>query len=245
MAVTFDAKGTTDATANGATALNFTNLTITGGLSNSALVAQLAFSLKTISNLTVTWDNGGSNQAMTQIIAANGTGSVCRAELWGLVNPISGNKTLRSAWTGSSDVCVQAVSWSNVDQTGGTTTFANATSATGSSSGTGTHNTITITSAVGNATMDSATGTPTYNSVNQTSTYIDNTPATISAAGSRAAGAATVTHAWNATSTPSEAWVSVGVDIVAGGAAAAQNRILFGYNYDGMGGGRHGGNRMG
>jgi hypothetical protein len=50
MAVTFDAKGTADATSNGATSQNFTNLTITGGLSNSALVAQFAFSLKTIAS---------------------------------------------------------------------------------------------------------------------------------------------------------------------------------------------------
>lgn len=244
MAVAFDAKGTTDATSNGATSQDFTNLTITGGLSNSALVAQFAFSLKTISALTVKWDNAGTPQSMTQIIGANGTGSVCRVELWGLIAPTSGNKTLHAAWTGSSDICVQAVSWSGVDQTGGATSFAHSTSATGTTSGgPSTHNTITITSAVGNATMDAACGTATINSVNQTSTYIDNTPANISGAASRAAGAATVTHSCNSTGA-SDAWVSVGVDIVAGGAAAAVSRMFFPYGMDGTGGGRVGGNRI-
>jgi hypothetical protein len=155
------------------------------------------------------------------IVAANATGTVCRAELWGLIAPTSGNKTLNAAWTGASDICVQAVSWSGVDQTGGATSFAHSTSATGSTTGgPSTHNTITITSAVNNATMDAASGIATFNSAGQTSTYIDNTPTNISGAASRAAGAATVTHTWNCTSTPADPWVSVGVDIVASGAAA-------------------------
>jgi hypothetical protein len=227
MAVTFDAKGTADATSNGATGQNFTNLTITGGLSNSALVAQFAFSLKTIASLAVKWDNAGTPQSMTSIVAANGTGTVARAELWGLIAPTSGNKTLNAAWTGASDICVQAVSWSGVDQAGGTTSFAHSTSATGTANASpGTHNSLAITSAVNNATMDAVCGdAATYNSVNQTSTYIDNAPATISGAASRAAGAATVTHTWQASGT-SNHWVSVGVDIVAAAAAAATTSLL-------------------
>jgi hypothetical protein len=155
MAVAFDAKGTADATGNGATSKDLTVLTITGALSNSALVAQVGFSLQTVASVTLAWDNAGTPQSMTQITAANGTGTVARAELWGLIAPTSGNKTLHAAWTGASDVYLQAASWSGVDQTGGATSFAHSTSATGTTTGNNiTHNSITITSAVNNATMD-------------------------------------------------------------------------------------------
>jgi hypothetical protein len=223
MSATFDAKGTADATANGATSKDLTLLTITAGLTNSALVAQVGFSLQTVSAVSLKWDNAGTPQSMAQIIGANGTGSLARAELWGLIAPTSGNKTLHAAWTGASDVYLQGVSWSNVDQTGGATSFAHSTSNTGTTTGNGiTHNTITITSAVGNATMDAACADQgSYNSTNQTQTYLDNVATTISGAGGRAAGAATVTHTWNADSAAANHWVSVGVDIVAASATTA------------------------
>jgi hypothetical protein len=69
MSATFDAKGTADATANGATSKDLTLLTITAGLTNSALVAQVGFSLQTVSAVSLKWDNAGTPQSMAQIIA--------------------------------------------------------------------------------------------------------------------------------------------------------------------------------
>jgi hypothetical protein len=236
MAVAFDAKGTADATGNGATTKDLTVLTITAALSNSALVAQVSFSLKTVASVTLNWDNAGTPQAMTQIVAANGTGTVARAELWGRIAPTSGNKTLRASWTGASDVYLQAASWSGVDQTGGVTSFAHSTSNTGTTTGNTTHNTITITSAVGNATMDAICGdAATYTASTQTQTYLDNVATSISGGGSRAGGAATVTHGWTATGT-SDHWVSVGVDIVAGGAAAGTRPVKMAGVWNGFAG---------
>lgn len=218
MGVVFDANATADATANGVTSITSSNLTVGSG-SNRALVVQFGFSLKTISAVTVTWDNGASNQACAQIVAANGVGAVGRAELWGLVNPISGAKSLRAAWTGSSDVCMNGVSWTGADQTGGTTTFPHSTSASGNS----TTASVAITSAIGNATMDSAVVLAVLSAPTQTQTFLDNTPANISAGGSRAAGAASVTHQW--TGGVANQWVIVGTDILA--AVAASNATTF------------------
>lgn len=222
MSVAFDANATADATANGATSITTSNLTVGAGTLR-ALVVQLCFSLKTVASVTVTWDNGASNQAMTQIVAANGTGVVGRVELWGLVAPVSGAKSLRAAWTGSSDVYINGVSWTGVDQTGGTTTFPHSTSATGSSN----TPSVTITSAVGNATMDvTCEDVGTLGSPTKTQTFLDTVATNINGSGSRAAGAASNVHAWTATVTPN--WVSAGTDILAdaGGGASTWGPLL-------------------
>lgn len=224
MTVSFDAQGSADATANGATALNFTNLTITAALVKSALVAALSVSNQGIASLTVTWDNGGTNQAMTQIIAQNdGGGSATgRAILHGLVAPTSGNKTLRAAWTGASDIYLDALSCSGADQTGGTTTFANASSNSGG--GASPQNpTVAVSSAVGNLTVAvlCASDNGTINSVTQTQVYIDNLAATISGDASRAVGADSVTHGCNISGGAGNInWGYVGVNIVAAAVGA-------------------------
>lgn len=213
MAVAFDANATADTTANGVTSTSPANLTIGSG-SNRALVVQLLLSLKTASAVTVTWDNGASNQACTLIVTANGGGATGRAELWGLVAPVSGAKTLRAAWTGSSDVVINGVSWTGVDQTGGATSFPHSTSTTGSGiSGAGVGS-ITVTSAVGNAVMmNTAANSGNWSAPTQTATFTDNTPASMSTAGQRAAGAASVTASW--TLSVAGSWVTVGTDILA------------------------------
>src|SRR5258708_7607822 len=121
MAVVFDAQGTTNA-ASGATpvtSIDFTNLTVGTG-SQRALVVPVLFSAN-VTSLTVTWDNTGTPQPCTLIGAASDTGAQIFAKLYGLVNPTPGAKTLHLAWTTTSDVYVDAVSYTGVDQTGGAT----------------------------------------------------------------------------------------------------------------------------
>jgi len=210
MDVAFDARTTDDAAGSGLTSLNSSLLTIGSG-PNRALVVQINFSLKTVSGLTVKWDATGANQSLTQIIAANSDGAQGRSELWGLVNPVSGNKELSLAWTGSSEAVVAAVAWTNVKQSGGAATFANATSNKGA------NNTpsVAVTSKAGNATMDVSTSNfGAYSAPTQTEVYTREFLPVIDGAGSRAAGAASVTHQWTLSGTPGN-WVSVGVDIVA------------------------------
>ncbi len=214
MAATFDANATADVTANGVTSLTSANLTVGSG-SNRALIVQLGFSVKTISALAVTWDFGASAQACAVVTgaAANATDNA-RAELWGLVAPVSGAKTLKAAWTTASDIYMNQTSWTGVDQTGGATSFPHGTSATGTSAAPS----VTVTSAVGNATMacccDAAAS---ITAMTQTQTFNDNVAAGINAAGSRAAGAATVAHGYTIVSNP---WVVVGCDLLASASAS-------------------------
>ena len=215
MSVAFDANATADSTANGVTSINHANLTIGSG-SNRALVAQILWDNTTAPTATVKWDNAGTPQTMTSITGAAKGNTNVNVQLFGLVAPTSGNKTLNAAWSGARDVYLNGVSWTGVDQTGGATSFPHGTGGTGTST---TASTGAITSATGNAVMGvHGTSTASVNSMDNTQTFRDNVAANISGGGNRAAGAATVTL--TATLSASAAWASAGTDIAAAASVA-------------------------
>jgi hypothetical protein len=223
MAVTLDLNAAADSTANGVTTINHTmGGAGVGSGSNRALVVQLVLS-RTVTNLGMRWDEAGTPQAMTAITGASATNTAF-VQLWGLIAPTSGNKTLKvgngsgGSWTTACDVYVNAVSWTGVDQTGGATSFPHGTGGTG----TGDPATVTVTSAVGNATMAvHETTNQSWASVNNTQSFIDNIAANVSGCGNRAAGAATVTLTGTSGGGTAPVWASAGTDIVASGGGAA------------------------
>src|SRR5689334_620593 len=98
MPVTLNATATLPAHQAAVTALNLTTLTVDPNGQNRGLVVQLSFDRAANPTdpvvISVTWDDGGTNQACTLITSANGTGVGAvssRVELWGLVNPTPGN----------------------------------------------------------------------------------------------------------------------------------------------------------
>jgi hypothetical protein len=217
MAVTFDAVGvsTTGKAGVTVTTVSLTDLTV-GTNSQRALVIQVLF-LGTAgggsapTGVAWNWDATGTPQALTQIGTNTTSGNGQIVQLWGLVNPTSGNKTLTGTWTNNQEVDLQAVSWWGVDQTGGTTSFAHFNSATGSSA----TPSVTVTSAVGNAVMavmvaGTAVG---INSVDNTQTFLYHGSGSIEGGGNRAAGAASVVL--TGTYAGSDLWAIAGVDIVA------------------------------
>lgn len=204
MAVALDVNGTAAHTA-GATSLNL-SFTM-GTVSNGALVSQL-FTANNVTSITATWDSGGTNQSMASIVTA-ASASTHRVALNGLVAPTAGAKTLATSWTTSSEAYLNATSWSGVNQTGGTTSFAHSGNATGFGAPT-----IAVTSASGNATMAIAVADAgNYASTTQTD-VVNQVGTAIQAVGTRGSGAATVTHTWAG---DSQTWVVAGVDIVAAG----------------------------
>lgn len=216
MAVTLNANSTADAENDTATTIDNTSLTIAAG-SNIVLIAQIAWSLHTVSGVTVAWDPTGANQALTLIGAVNNTTTNGRVALYGLVAPTTGNKTLRASFTGTSNICLNGIAFNGADQTGGATTFPHFNSATGTS----TAPSVAVTSAVGNMTVDCTVNDASqYNSSGQTITFNDASPSLISGAGSRGTGAASVTHSWVLNVTG--AWASVGCDILAAGGGATR-----------------------
>lgn len=218
MAVTLDVVGTMADSATGITTFDYTGITVGAG-SNSALAVKIVFSLKTVSSISVTWDQGGTNQACTLITSQANGGSFGLVQMYGRLAPTSGNKTLRITWTGTSQIIVQVVAVTDADQAAVASTFLAATPATGNS----TAPSITITSAVGRMTLDCVCADNnffTVGSATKTQTFMDNNGIMdIDGAGSRAAGAASNTHAW--TLVGGSQWASVGIDIVAAAAGGA------------------------
>lgn len=212
MAVAFDANASAVVTGTGVTSVTTSNLTVGAG-STRALVTQLVLSLKTAASVTVNWDNAGTPQSQALIISANGGGAIARAELWGLVNPTSGAKAARAAWTGASDAYINPTSFTGVDQTGGATSFPHSASATGTRSG-ATPFSLSIVSAVGNMTVaDIGLDLGSLSAPTQTQTFLSNALA-CDGAGSRATGAASVAHAFSGDTNGGQ-WVMVGTDILA------------------------------
>lgn len=214
MAVTFDAKCTADSLSNSATTITNANLTVGSG-SNRALVALLAFGAVTLpTGITVTWDSGGTNQAMTQITNATAASSAGSTVLFGLLNPTSGTKTLSASWTGASEVTLASVSFTLVDQTSIAVAFPHGNGATGSS----TTPSVTITSATGNMTVASfQTNLGNINSTNGNNIFIDNNGTICDSAGNYITGAASVNL--TASISLSGTWIAAGTDILASSSA--------------------------
>ncbi len=211
MAVAFDAVGTGfDSIAGAASPQSFTTLTVGSG-TNRALVAQLAWLAAAPAGLTVKWDSAGTPQSCTLIKSQAGVNGQT-VQLWGLVAPTSGNKTLQVAWSsGTVELMIQGTSWTGVDQTGGVTTFPNSTSATGNNATA----TVNVTSASGNATMACcvAGSLQAISSVNNTQSYLLHGHGNLESGGNRAAGAASVTM--SGTYAGTDQWAIVATDILA------------------------------
>lgn len=209
MAVALDAQGTQKSGA-GVTTLSLTTFTVGTG-TDRAIGVEL-ISKTALTSLVLQWDSAGTPQTVALVKSqASVNGQV--AALYGLVNPTSGNKTLKATWTGSNEACMNIVAVTGADQTGGATTFQNSAAATGNSSAPS----VSVTSAVGNFCMSAvATGSlQGINSVSAIQVMLFHGAGTIEGGGSRAAGAASVTMTGTLAGT--DQWAIVGMDILASG----------------------------
>lgn len=224
MTVAFDAQGHIDGGAGTVSSVSGTPIAVGSG-SNRALCVGLAFGATAglPTSITVTWDVGGTNQALTAVTGAtatdSGSGATDSVIWYALKAPTSGTKTLTASWTGARSAIMGAISFTGVDQTGGATSFAHGA---GNSGNITTPATVTITSATGNATVaiHAEDGGSTITATSATQDFIDATPTTLNAAMNHTAGAASNTM--TATVSPANTWASAGFDVVAAAGAAAQ-----------------------
>lgn len=211
MAVAFDASSYVTSASAGVTTIDLTTLTIGSGSDRVLVAGLLCDKSSTPTGITIVWDPAGTNQSLTAITAALESGTRY-AVLFGLVNPTSGNKTLRASWTNNEQVILLGASFTGADQTGGDTTFPNGASATGAANPA----TINVTSAANNMVLaafvsdgGSFTGTDTPG----TNFFADNSQTIINGAASYQAGASTVTM--NAGQNAANSTWQVATDIVA------------------------------
>jgi hypothetical protein len=171
------------------TSQNYTGLTIASG-SNTVLVVSVGWDIgssggTTPTGLSMVWDSGGTNQALTQIITSDpGTHTGWHSELWGLVGPVVGNKTLALSWTTAAHPFIVGMAYDGVNQTGGATSFPGAVSALSGA-------TVTVSSAASDIVMCSAVSNADPVTILGTTIYYD-AAHTNYAFASRMAGAASV-----------------------------------------------------
>lgn len=223
-AVAVAATGTEQLSSTGLTTYNYTGLTVPTSVSNGALIVLVSAGPTSGGTaptaITATW-NG---TAIPSVTGANDE-NVTAISVWigGLINPASGNNTLAINWTTSGQVAVIAIALSGVNQTGGTTSFANGVNASTSPTGATTVSNV-VTSAVNNMVFGTwaQSGSGSFSSLNQTQLYVDNGGALMDDGANSAAGASSVTL----TGTFSVSGISVlfaGVNVVA---AAGSSCIL-------------------
>jgi hypothetical protein len=207
--VALDSCGALQDYGSAGTSQTYTLLTVGTG-SNRALVVGTYYFDNTITAPAVHWDSSGTNQAMTSIANLGTSGGGVRIELWGLIAPTSGNKTLTVTWTTTGNVAVVACSWTGVNATFGTA-FTGHTAVDNSNTAATITNTITSSSTHQVMAIESNDGSSgTASSVNQTSLGLISSFTNI--AGNMAAGAASVSMTYT-NSTSTSRLVSVGVDI--------------------------------
>jgi hypothetical protein len=149
MAVTVNANMTGGNGASGqsqqatsVTALTANGLTIAAGANTSLVVPVVWSNGGTVpTGVTVNWDNGGAPQAMTLAGSIQSPGGGPHAAIYYLQNPTTGNRTLQLNWTNVADCVAGAIAFDNVGSYVSGDTVQNNT------------NTVTITSAAGDATI--------------------------------------------------------------------------------------------
>lgn len=222
--VVLDATGTEqNSTSTTTTAVSYTGLTISAGLTNGAACFSVFDNGNGTTYTVPKWGSQNCTNIGSNSTIANGT-----VTWFGVVNPTSGNQTFTATASQAVVWFADGASFSGVNQTGGTTTFANFTSIASTSIQS---ENITITTAVGDFTMaaggygTSGTGDG-FTAPSSSQIYKDNSLEV--ATGSNAAGAQKATASGTSVVyTLSNANVSpdyvilAGFDLVAASAAAA------------------------
>lgn len=212
MAVAFDAKFTSMSEPSPASPLDSTLLTVGSGTQRVAVfMIVYAASSSLTSGMTVTWDQGGTNQACTLAdeLTFIDTFNIFM-QFWYVVAPTSGNKTLRVTNLNSAVIVrIDGISVTGADQT---TPLINAAS----NSGTSTTASVSVTSATGDMVLGQ------HWNVNGLITGVNNTVINIGSsnivADNRANGSASVSM--TATLSSSDSWHSHGIDIAQAAAAS-------------------------
>lgn len=214
MAVAVNGSVGTKVYTGGVTTKDYT-FTVSAGSNLALLVSVVLGSASDASGVTAVWDQGGTNQSMTQLIIEQNSGN--GTSVWfGLRNPtVVTNGIVRVSWTTTQTDCfIVGICFAGVAQTNDATAFPH----TAGSNSTGT-NTVSLTSATGNmcvgceipGSLGTTTGTQIYQDdasggwINAAAEY-DNGSATVTigmpGAGCRAVAAVDIGAAAGASFTP-------------------------------------------
>lgn len=223
-AVALDAKGVAKGQTSSSTSFSTSAmLTIGAALSNGAAVFGCMWDVP-ITSPSATW--AGTSAPLIILETPSGVASVA---LFGLTAPSSGSNTFSVSWTNSAEVVCSGVSFTGVNQTGGTTSFAHSIG-NGAASGVTTE-TVTVTAASGDYVLAGFNMGQSITAVNNTQVFIDNAVQTLDVNAGMNIVSATGNMSMTATQGTSDFGIGAGVDIVAaagGGPTCPMTRALMG-----------------
>jgi hypothetical protein len=185
-------------------------LTISGGLTNSFLIAGIVLT-STATIGAVTWG------AQTLTAIGSQTNGTATAYLYGLISPTAGNQTLTVNFTGTASGNLFATSYKNINQATPFYGFAQATA-------TGTAAAVSVTSNSADVCVDCVSAIGQVSAPAKTKLTIDNV-GTYGFGMSESTGAASVPFAW--TNSTSSAWVDIACGLKDAGALACSNSLNF------------------
>lgn len=188
--------------ATAGTQLDLTTFTVTAG--SSCLIAMLTTN-NTITSPSLNWDNAGTPQAMT---SAGSIQNTVRDQMFYLVNPTSGNKTLRATWTTSRIAVLGAIAFTGTDTT---TCINTANTATNIATSAAPTVTVTSTAAGGTVAMCGTTTADPTGTTTFTQIYLRNG----TNRGVASYGLGGTSNAHNFTASASIAWACMGVNVIA------------------------------
>jgi hypothetical protein len=217
VALAIDATATAATTTAGATSLSNANLTVGAGA--TSLLAAIIFQEQAATPGTINapvWDSVGANQPTTRVATIQSTNTNLLIELYGLVNPTSGNKTLSCSWGTSVPAVLNLLSFSG----GVTTSVATAFVRSGTNFAVSGAETLSLTGAAGNISVCVAASVPanitSLTTTGSTSWFTNNVVASAHVSASTAPSATSIT--WTGAPTSTE-WNIAGIDVVAAVAA--------------------------
>ena len=106
---------------NTASGVTYTGITIGASGVNRALGIAIGWLTDPGAISIARWDNGGTNQNLVELASISHPTLNWFSKVYGVIAPTTGNKTLQITWTNSVEYAVNALSFVNVDQTGGAT----------------------------------------------------------------------------------------------------------------------------
>ena len=220
MAATLDVNGAEGKSSSNTTALSFAGPNITGGLTNSALVVSVVFGNGT-STVTAPATLTRGAQTLNLIGSTDNANFPGNQVAWyGLVAPTSGTGNITGTFGSSVEWFAQGSSFQGVNQTGGTTTFANY-AGNGASGPSGT---LTLTQAITTANGDYTLMAGTFGSAATTvwstpsgvvQTYKDTAGTTLAGASAAQHASTTASDSYTGNNSPADVMTIAGFRLVA------------------------------
>jgi hypothetical protein len=213
--VTFNSKAVQNTPVASGTSLSISgaNGITVGTGTNRALVFVMGMGGTGLPTINVTWDVGGTSQAMTPILSFMNSSNNCSAMIFGLLNPTPGNNVLTASWTGNREANGTALDFTHVNQSNMSTAFPH--TATGDETTANNPAAVAVNSATNNYTVAMfttswlwSTGTAT-----QVELFLDNGLSLSAYEAQRAAGSAgSISFAVTA-SAAGHPWAAAAIDI--------------------------------